>query len=88
MVWGRPSLLDASHLAQMLDKPGLEILCLVAVEIGWKSIVCEEIVKENSPKAALLFRFLKVALLSICLWYASIVATCIAAHFALCCALK
>ena len=38
------------------------------------------------PKAALLFRFLKNSSF-ICLWSASIVATCIAAHFALCRAL-
>ena len=36
------------------------------------------------PKAALLFWFLIVVLLTICLWSASIVATCIAANFALC----
>ena len=40
-----------------------------------------------SPKAALLFWFLMVVLLFICLLSASIVATCIAAHFALCRAL-
>ena len=39
------------------------------------------------PKAALLFWFFMVVLLSICLWYVSIVATCIyrytkAVHFA------
>ena len=39
------------------------------------------------PKAALLFWFFIVALLSICLWYVSIVATCIAVHFAVCHAL-
>ena len=39
------------------------------------------------PKAALPFWFLKVALLPICLWSAGIVATFIAAHFALCRAL-
>ena len=39
------------------------------------------------PKAALLFWFLMVVLLSVCLLSASIVATCIAAHFALCRAL-
>ena len=32
------------------------------------------------PKAALLFWFFMVVLLFICLWSASIVATCIAAH--------
>ena len=40
------------------------------------------------PKAALLFWFFMVVLVFLCLWYASIVATCIAAHFALCHALK
>ena len=39
------------------------------------------------PKAALLFWFFMVVLLSICLWYVSIVATCIAVHFAVCHAL-
>ena len=39
------------------------------------------------PKAALLFWFIMIVLLSICLWSASIVATCIAAHSALCLAL-
>ena len=39
------------------------------------------------PKAALLFLFFMVVLLSICLWYVSIVATCIAVHFAVCQAL-
>ena len=34
------------------------------------------------PKAALLFWFFMVVLLSICLRYVSIVATCIAVHFA------
>ena len=34
------------------------------------------------PKAALLFWFFMVVLLSICLWYVSIVATCVAVHFA------
>ena len=38
----------------------------------------------GSPKAALLFWFFMVVLLSICLWYVSIVATCTAAHLALC----
>ena len=36
------------------------------------------------PKAALLFWFFMVVLLSICLWYVRIVATCIAVHFAVC----
>ena len=36
------------------------------------------------PKAALLFWFFMVVLLSICLWYVSIVVTCIAVHFAVC----
>ena len=39
------------------------------------------------PKVALLFWFFMVVLLSICLLYVSIVATCIAAHFAVCHAL-
>ena len=39
------------------------------------------------PKAALLFWFFMVVLLSICLWYDSIVTTCIAVHFAVCHAL-
>ena len=39
------------------------------------------------PKAALLVRFLIVVLLSMCLLSASILATCVAAHFAPCCAL-
>ena len=39
------------------------------------------------PKAALLFWFFMVVLLIICLWYVSIVATCIAVHFAICHAL-
>ena len=39
------------------------------------------------PKAALLFWFFMVVHLSICLWYVSIVATCIAVHFAVCHAL-
>ena len=39
------------------------------------------------PKAALLNWFFMVVLLSICLWYVSIVATCIAVHFAVCHAL-
>ena len=36
------------------------------------------------PKTALLFWFFMFVLLSICLWSVSIVATCIASHFALC----
>ena len=36
---------------------------------------------------ALLFWFFMVVHLSICLWYVSIVATCIAVHFAVCHAL-
>ena len=39
------------------------------------------------PKAVLLFWFFMVVLLSICLWYASIMATCKAVHFAVCHAL-
>ena len=39
------------------------------------------------PKAALLFWFFMVVLLSICLWNVGIVATCIAVHFAVCHAL-
>ena len=39
------------------------------------------------PKAALLFWFFMVVLLSICVWYVCIVATCIAVHFAVCHAL-
>ena len=39
------------------------------------------------PKAALLFWFFMIVLLSICLWYVSIVATFIAVHFAVCHAL-
>ena len=39
------------------------------------------------PKAALLFWLFMVVLLSMCLWYVSIVATCIAVHFAVCHAL-
>ena len=39
------------------------------------------------PKAALLFWFFMVVLLSLCLWYVSTVATCIAVHFAVCHAL-
>ena len=39
------------------------------------------------PKAALLFWFFMVALLSVCFWFVSIVATCIAVHFAVCHAL-
>ena len=38
----------------------------------------------SRPETALLFRFFMVVLLSICLCYASIVAICIAAHFAVC----
>ena len=48
---------------------------------------CTEHIGFGRPKAALLFWFLMVVLLSICLLSASIVATCIAAHFALCRAL-
>ena len=40
----------------------------------------------DRSRVALLFRFLKVAMIPF-LWSASIVATCIAAHFALCRAL-
>ena len=39
------------------------------------------------PKAALLFWFFMVVLLSICLWYVNIVTICIAVHFAVCHAL-
>ena len=39
------------------------------------------------PNAALLFWFFMVILLSICLWYVSIVGTCIAVHSAVCHAL-
>ena len=40
------------------------------------------------PRAALQFLFFMILLLSICLWYVSIiVATCIAVHFAVCHAL-
>ena len=39
------------------------------------------------PSAALLFWFFMVVRLSICLWYVSIVVTCIAVHFAVCHAL-
>ena len=39
------------------------------------------------PKVAFLFWFFMAVLLSIYLWYVSILATCIAAHFAVCHAL-
>ena len=47
----------------------------------------EDNIKEWSGMAALLFWFFMVVLSSICLWYVSIVATCIAVHFAVCHAL-
>ena len=59
----------------------------------WRGLVNRKLVEAPSnfidgrPKAALLFWFFIVVLLSVCLWSASTVATCIAAHFALCDAL-
>ena len=47
----------------------------------------EDNIKEWSGMAALLFWFFMVVLLSICLWYVMIVATCIAVHVAFCHAL-
>ena len=53
--------------------------------VGSFLILVRELNIAGRPKAALLFWFLKVVLLSICLWSASIVATFIAAHFAALC---
>ena len=62
------------------------------LELGRISNIAKEVFKilnglSGRPKAALLIWFLMVDLLFICLLSASIVATCIAAHFAHCRAL-
>ena len=50
---------------------------------GIGDIIRKKDKQSGRPKAALPFWFLMVVLLTICLWSASIVATCIAALFAL-----